>query len=155
MAKFVLEEYGQELQDIIDKVQELVAEGGDDATLLTAAERDKLSKLGIFCNTTAYWDAHPDYIPGNGMLVIYSDYSIEETPEGNIYHPAMKIGSGNAYLADLAFFGGDSGVREELQAHINNRLVHVSEADRAFWNRKLNVDDAHEVIDETLVFNRQ
>ena len=69
----------------------------------------------------------------------------------------MKIGTGNAYVQDLAFV--DESVRNLLLAHINNQEIHVALGDRIFWNNKINVDDAYEQIsgeleDETLVLNR-
>lgn len=149
MAKFVLEEYGQELQDVINKVQQLVAEGGPDATLFTAEERKKLDLLGIEYNDTAYWDEQIGYIPEAGVIIIYSDYDHYEKDGQTIYVPGLKVGSGNAYVQDLAFIGGSNS--QVIEDHIHNLDIHVTPEDKAFWNSKLNCE---EINDELLVFNR-
>jgi hypothetical protein len=43
---------------------------------------------------------------------------------------------------------------DALYDHIQNTVVHVSQAEKDFWNNKLNVDDGNEVVDEVLIFNR-
>ena len=158
MDKFILQDWGEDVQIVIDKVQALVEQGGEDATLLTAADKRKLDYLGIYYNTTAYWQLHGDFTPGAGELVIYSDYDSMEIEGKTLLIPAMKIGTGNGYLADLAFIGGAGGDVEEimrlLRAHVNDRIVHITEAERRFWNNKLNVSDTHEVEGETLLLNR-
>lgn len=102
---YKLEEYGPELQEVIDDVQRLVEEGGEGATLLTAAEKEKLSKLGIEYGTTASWEAKPDYVPGQGIIVIYSDYQSYEKNGETVVLPGIKIGNGVNALPALPFLG--------------------------------------------------
>ena len=116
-------------------------------------------------DTTAHWDAAVGFIPLAGEVIVYEDYdtrtyTVEQNGETiieTVLIPNMKIGTGNAYVQDLAFV--DESVRNLLLAHINNQEIHVALGDRIFWNNKINVDDAYEQIsgeleDETLVLNR-
>ena len=96
-------------------------------------------------NTVDGWAENPSYIPKRGEIVIYTDYGIGKTGEPI---PAIKVGDGSAYAADLPFIGEDQ--RQELLEHINDTTVHVTDAERAFWNNKLNYD----VEGEELLFNR-
>lgn len=116
-------------------------------------------------DTTAHWDAAVGFIPLAGEVIVYEDYDTRtytveqngETITETVLIPNMKIGTGNAYVQDLAFV--DESVRNLLLAHINNQEIHVALGDRIFWNNKINVDDTYEQIsgeleDETLVLNR-
>lgn len=150
MEKYILQDWGADVQYVIDKVQDLVEKGGEEATLFSPADRAKLEKLNIFYNTTEYWDEH-DFIPPAGAFVIYSDYKKVDIGGESTIIAGFKIGSGNAYLSDLSF--SDDSAR--LDEHISNHIMHVTQEERERWNNKLNVDDEHEVIGETLVLNRQ
>lgn len=99
---------------------------------------------GIESGTTAYWNSMPNYIPPNGMIVVYTDFTQDE--EGNDI-PGIKIGDGNAYLIDKPFVGGDAF--DEIEAHIENIEIHVSQQDRENWNQK--VDDPIIEEDDILV----
>ena len=107
----------------------------------------------VLVNTTAYWNQQRSMIPEKGVIIVYSDYTSNIDENGNVtYVPAIKIGSGNGYLADLAFVG--DAERQQLLEHINNTNVHITPDERIRWNEKLNVDDNEEVVDEILIFNR-
>lgn len=106
---------------------------------------------GIKCDTKENW-ANSTYIPQKGEIIIYSNYKTEEVDGQTVNIPAIKIGSGNAYVQDLMFLNQD--LSDALYDHIQNTTIHVSQAEKDFWNNKLNVDDGNEVIDEVLIFNR-
>lgn len=89
----------------------------------------------VTSHTTAYWTTNATYIPNEGELIVYSDGG-----------PAMKIGDGTTYVADLPFVNGS------FMEHINNAAIHISSADRNFWNNKINCEDT--VEQETLILNR-
>lgn len=72
----------------------------------------------VIAKTTAQWAETPSLISRYGVMYIYTDYR----QENGVYIPAIKIGDGNAYVIDLAFF--DTG---------------VTEADRARWDNKVAV----------------
>jgi hypothetical protein len=109
-------------------------------------------KASIEQGTTEYWNNRTGYVPPAGTIIVYNDYKSKEVDGETIYTPGIKIGSGNGYVQDLAFVDGD--VSDALVSHINDTLVHIQSGEREFWNRKLNVDDNMEVVDETLIFNR-
>ena len=96
-------------------------------------------------NTVAGWEEQRMYVPRRGEIVIYTNYG--EAEDGSPV-PMIKVGDGNAYVTDLPF--ADGGIREELLSHIQDADRHITDAERAFWNRKLN----YEVDGEELLFNR-
>ena len=55
-------------------------------------------------------------------------------------------------MQDLPFI--DEDLRDRIMEHINNPNLHVTLADKLFWNNKLNVNDLSEVEDGALIFNR-
>ena len=91
---------------------------------------------------------NPTYVPKYGEIVIYSD----RTVVSDVVYPGIKIGDNNSYVVDLPFFGDDDTNRiiTLLEAHVNNASVHVTPAEKSFWNSKLNC----ELETENLVFTR-
>ena len=123
------------------------------------------SRIQLKRDTTANWNATQGFIPMPGEVIIYEDYETKtytveeygETVTKTIQIPNIKIGTGNAYVQDLAFV--DEKTRDILMDHINNHDIHVTLQEKLFWNNKVNIDDAyaqihHELEDETLIFNR-
>lgn len=121
---YKLRQTGAEVQAILDKV------------------------VGIYSGTTEYWNSQVGYIPDAGELIIYTDYKSVDGKDV----PGIKVGSGNGYVQDLAF--ASEADSKALFEHINNMNIHVSAAEKELWNRKLNVTDNQEVVEETLIFNR-
>ena len=104
-------------------------------------------------DTTENWNAHRDFIPMLGEIVIYTDYGTIDDGYGNTINvPGIKIGDGNAYLIDLPFVGADVrySILQELRQHTNDWTIHVSAEDRQFWDNKLNCT----VVGEKLIMNR-
>lgn len=114
------------------------------------------SRIKLKRDTTANWDAARGFIPLDGEMIVYTDYERMVETIGNeekvTYVPGVKIGDGRTYVQDLPFI--DDGLRKKLLDHINNPNVHVTAAEKLFWNNKLNVDDTSEVVDAALIFNR-
>lgn len=123
------------------------------------------TRIQLKRDTTAHWNEAVGFIPLAGEIIIYDDYetksyTIQEDNElvtRTINIPNIKIGTGNAYVQDLAFV--DKSVRDLLMSHIDNQQIHVTLGEKTFWNNKINVDDAQEqisgeLVDETLVLNR-
>lgn len=108
--------------------------------------------LGIQYDTTAGWNSRVGYIPKAGALIIYSDYKSIEKDGKTVLIPGLKVGSGNAYVQDLAFL--DEALVQQIVNHIDDNVRHISAAERAFWNHKLDVNDDAEVENESLKFNR-
>lgn len=111
-------------------------------------------KADILTGTTEYWNGRLGYAPPVGTIIVYTDYKTKVVDGETIYIPGIKIGSGNGFVQDLAFI--DEGVANSLLDHISDTSVHITEAERAFWNNKINVDDNEEIDEdtETLIFNR-
>ncbi len=112
-------------------------------------------------DTTEHWNQASGFIPLPGEVIVYTDYeSYQKEVNGvmkTILVPNIKIGTGNAYVQDLAFV--DEQTRDILMEHIHNQDVHTTLQEKLFWNNKINVDDAEEQItgeleDETLILNR-
>lgn len=112
-------------------------------------------------DTTENWNNATGFIPLQGEVIIYTDYSsYEKEINGQmetILIPNIKIGTGNSYVQDLPFV--DKETRDMLMEHINNLDIHTTLSEKLFWNNKVNIDDAYaqvyqELEDETLIFNR-
>ena len=107
-------------------------------------------------DTTQHWNEARGFIPLEGEVIVYNDYKqIQKEIDGevrNIQVPGMKIGDGQAYVQDLPFV--DEELRDKIMAHITNTDIHVTLAEKNFWNNKLNVNDAAEMIDGALILNR-
>ena len=103
-------------------------------------------------DTTANWNAATGFIPMAGEIIIYTDHKTKVVNGETVYIPGVKVGSGNAYVQDLAFLGESEAA--DLLTHTGNADIHVTAADKAAWNNKLNVNDNVETINEVLIFNR-
>ena len=123
------------------------------------------TRIQLKRDTTEHWNQAVGFVPLPGELIIYEDYeSVSYDVEENgvvttktINIPNIKIGTGNAYVQDLAFV--DEKMRDMLISHINDYDVHVALGEKNFWNNKINVDDAKEqttgrLEGETLILNR-
>lgn len=153
-CEYNIQRTGSEVAGLLDKIDNLglatpIADG-----LMSALDKAKLDKISVRYNTTEYWNRQIGYIPKAGEIIIYLDYKTAVVDGSPVNIPGIKIGSGNGYVQDLVFVSGGSGDEEMILAHIADTLVHVTQADRDYWNNKLNVDDNQEVIGESLVFNR-
>ena len=123
------------------------------------------TRIQIKHDTTENWNNAVGFIPLPGEIIVYDDYevktyTVEEYGEmitKTALIPNIKIGTGNAYVQDLAFV--DEKTKAILMEHINNQDIHVTIQEKLFWNNKVNIDDAYaqihqELEDETLIFNR-
>lgn len=106
----------------------------------------------VLSGSTAYWNAQVGFIPEEGQIIVYTDYKTTEVDGHTVSVPGIKIGTGNGYVQDIVFL--DQADSDTLLDHINNGVIHVTAADRAKWDGKLNVTDMQEVVGETLIFNR-
>ncbi len=123
------------------------------------------TRIQLKRDTTENWNNTKGFIPMAGEVIVYTDYEtktyeVEEYGEKvtkTVEIPNIKVGTGNAYVQDLAFV--DEKTRDILMAHIQDHDIHVTLQEKVFWNNKINVDDAEEQItgeleNETLVLNR-
>ena len=123
------------------------------------------ARIQLKRDTTENWNNAVGFIPLAGEVIVYTDYETKtyqteeygETVTKTVQIPNIKIGTGNAYVQDLAFV--DEKTRDILMAHIQDYDIHVTLQEKVFWNNKINVDDAAEQVsgelaDETLILNR-
>lgn len=116
-------------------------------------------------DTTENWNNARGFIPMQGEIIIYDDYATKtytveeygETVTKTVNIPNIKIGTGNAYVQDLAFVEDD--LRDMLLEHIRNQDIHTTLQEKLFWSNKINVDDSEDILvgelsDETLILNR-
>jgi hypothetical protein len=107
-------------------------------------------------DTIQAWNAARGFVPLAGEVIIYTDYKIVQREINgvvkNVFVPGIKIGDGQTYVQDLPFV--DDELRDMLMEHINNQDIHVTLQQKLFWDNKLNVVDTAELIDGTLIFNR-
>lgn len=103
-------------------------------------------------NTTAGWRADLSFVPAPGEIIVYTDKATYEEDGQTVTVPGIKIGDGSAYGIDLPFLGEveTNQVLQQLNAHTSNTDIHITAAERTFWNKKLNCS----LTGETLVFNR-
>lgn len=86
-----------------------------------------IEKSKILCNTTEYWNSHPQLLSKEGYLYIYTDYKQVDNEDV----PGMKVGDGTSYLIDMPFMDAP------LDAHIADSVKHITDTERAFWNDKV------------------
>lgn len=114
------------------------------------------SRIQLKRDTTQHWNEALGFIPLEGELIIYNDYkTIEKEIDGEVRQVkivGLKIGDGMAYVQDLPFVNED--LRDKIMEHVDNPDIHVTLADKLFWNNKLNVNDAAELVDGALILNR-
>ncbi len=114
------------------------------------------SRIQLKRDTTQHWNEALGFIPLEGEIIIYNDYkTMQKEIDGvtkTVNVPGLKIGDGMAYVQDLPFVNED--LRDRIMEHIDNPDIHVTLAEKLFWNNKLNVNDAAELVDGALVLNR-
>lgn len=107
-------------------------------------------------DTTDNWNHAQGMIPLEGEVIVYNDYSqvtkVIDGVQKIVNIPAIKIGDGRAYVQDLPFVNEDLRIR--IMEHIENPAIHVTAAEKLFWNNKINVNDLSEVVSHNLIFNR-
>ncbi len=148
---YKLRQTGAEVQAAIDKIIALTLATYETPGLMSPEEKAKLADIGIQYHTTEYWNNERS-IPAEGEIIIYSDYKTIERDGVSVNVPGIKIGSGNAFVQDLAFV--DEAQAQDLLAHVSDTVAHTTEKEKQFWNNKLNVQDEAEVFEGTLVLNR-
>lgn len=103
-------------------------------------------KAGMQVKTTAQWRQQIDTIGQLNTFYIYTDRSQKEDDQGNIInYPGIKVGDGSSYLVDLPF------VDEIFYDHTNNMNIHVTSAEKEFWNNKIRIQDS-EIGQQNLIF---
>lgn len=112
----------------------------------------KLTKnnLVYYSRTSQEWNQDASLISEKNVLYIYVDYKTTIKDGEEIFIPGLKVGDGKAYLIDLPFLNSSTNIEQQFIDHMQNLIIHITDAERQFWNNKLNL----ELQDENLIFNR-
>lgn len=83
----------------------------------------------VIQKTTAEWDSTPDLVSDDGTIYVYTEHHVLE----NKPIPGVKIGDGVTKVMDLPF------IEEWYQHHVDDKIIHVTQADRDRWDNHLQV----------------
>lgn len=99
------------------------------------AASGRISDIPIHYGTTEHWNSLPDLVGKKSHIYVYTDYAETEIDGEMVPVPNIKIGDGSAYLIDNPFI--TKSVEDILNLHIEDNSVHISDAERDFWNEKV------------------
>ena len=98
-------------------------------------------KATMLAKTKEEWSRQTSLISQTNTFYIYTNRTVEN---GKSY-PGIKVGDGTSYVVDLPF------VDDLFYSHINNLDIHVTLAEKEFWNNKVRTQDS-ELDEENLIF---
>ena len=103
----------------------------------------------VYYDTTYAWNLQPSLIAERATIYVYSDYKVIYDDVGNpTFVAGIKVGDGTSYLIDMPFVTDE--MTTVLLRHISNTTVHLTDAEREFWNNKiscfLDINDAENLI---------
>ena len=120
--------------------------------LVGALTAEELGLGSVYYDTTEHWEAQPELIAERATVYIYSDYYYIEDEGGNRTPIAgLKVGDGTSYLIDMPFV--TDAMTYMLVTHIANNSVHITTAEREFWNNKVSAYMDRDTA-ETLVLSK-
>ena len=103
-------------------------------------------KATICMKTSSEWGQQVDMIGQLNTFYIYTDRTKKEDQHGNIInYPGIKVGDGSSYLIDLPF------VDDLFYSHTNDMNIHVTLAEKQFWNNKVRIQDS-KLDEQNLIF---
>lgn len=115
--------------------------GTEPQSLQSIASGGGFGKALATTHTTAEWSALTSYVPKKGEFCVWSDYKVKD----GVNYAGIKVGDGMAYAVDLPFVGGEFG--DILADHINDNVIHITAAERLFWNNKVSAEyDSEKLI---------
>ena len=107
----------------------------------------------VYYDTKENWDLQRELIAEQAAIYIYSNYEYEEDEAGNrIPIAGIKIGDGTSYLIDMPFVSG--GTTKAIVEHLANAEIHVTAAEKEFWNHKVSSYIGNDPSGETLVLSK-
>lgn len=96
--------------------------------LVDAIAALNINVSAIYIGTQESFDSQVEVISEKNAVYIYTNHSTNSQGQPV---PDYKIGDGKAYLIDLPF------ANNLFEEHINNSAIHITNAERAFWNNKV------------------
>ena len=114
-----------------------------------ALQTDLDDRVIFISRTKDQWQYWGRQQSQRGVFYIYTDNEVIQDQQGNdIYVPGIKLGDGLAYICDLPFI--TDYLSKVLFDHINNRIVHITQQEREFWNNKvtsyINKNDVNNLV---------
>lgn len=107
----------------------------------------------VYYDTKENWDLQRSLIAEEAAIYIYSNYDYEEDEVGNrIPIAGIKIGDGTSYLIDMPVVSG--GTTKAIIEHLANTEIHVTAAEKEFWNHKVSSFIGDDASGETLVLSK-
>lgn len=126
-------------EDYIARIRELTNTADTTATPETVAAGEvfydasgsrrvgAMTFTAVQFNTTAGWNGDAALVAEENTLYVYTDHR----QDGNGRNvPGFKVGDGNSYLIDMPFSD------DLFTSHINDTNIHITSAERTFWNNK-------------------
>lgn len=108
--------------------------------IINAVNELELKMPKILFAPKADWDMDSTKIAEANTIYVYTDY----TGYDGKSLAGFKVGDGVSYLIDMPF------VDQVYNDHINDSTIHITQAEREFWNNKvrcyLNDSDNEEII---------
>ena len=98
-------------------------------------------KATMLAKTKEEWSRQTSLISQTNTFYIYTNRTVEN---GKSY-PGIKVGDGTSYVVDLPF------VDDLFYSDIDNLDIHVTLAEKEFWNNKVRTQDS-ELDEENLIF---
>lgn len=166
---------GKQLSQWLD---EFVAKGADARNVVDWPEDPGSGGRDVEYHDTQYYYEHRTTAFPQGVILVYSDYKLDE--ESGTYIPGVKIADGVTQVQYLPFINQDTEeevqeISEEMEAvtqqvetvtqqvgEVTQQVETVTtsvetlsetiEEKSVVWDNKLNYED--DIVDETLVFNR-
>lgn len=108
------------------------------------------NKLSYQAKTIEEWNLNRTQIAYKNVLYIYTNFKTIQRNNEQIAIPGIKIGDGKTYLIDMPFLNDHTQFENMLLDHINDKVIHISPEERAFWNNKLNLN----LQEQNLILNR-
>ena len=92
-----------------------------------------LGLANLYYDTKENWDRQLDLVAEQAAVYVYSNADYIDDGNGNLIPIAgIKIGDGTSYLIDMPFVS--ESVLKIILAHVSDLSVHVTEAEKEFWN---------------------
>ena len=118
-----------------------------------AITAEDLGLARVYYDTKAAWDRQTTLVAERSVVYIYSDYKILEDEAGNQTEIAgIKIGDGSSYLIDMPFI--TDAATYMIVTHIADNTVHITAAEREFWNNKVSAFINPQSSGEELVLSK-
>ena len=90
----------------------------------------------VFYDSTAQWNSQPELVAERSVVYVYSDSRYIENEQGRqIPVAGIKIGDGTSYLIDMPFV--TDALSALILGHIANLDMHVTAAEKEFWDNKV------------------